>query len=107
MGEPEQAQRTIQSQDPARSARRQPRESGARDRPSTRSRLRSLYFCLAAAWGFFTGLGGVLAILALTGQRPALLGSRGFGIVIGAGLLALAGGLVAAAAYRSASRRLR
>jgi hypothetical protein len=71
-----------------------------------RRRLRTLYFSLAALWGFLAGTGAVLIALTTVG-RPAGLAARGLIFVAGAAVLAVVGGLVAAAAYRSASRRYR
>lgn len=93
--------------EPPTSPDRQRRRSSAR--PSTggaRGRVRMLYFSLAALWGFLAGTGAVLVGLTAVG-RPARLGPLGVAVVLGAAIAAVAGGFVAAAAYRAASRRLR
>jgi hypothetical protein len=69
-------------------------------------RLRALYFSLAALWGFLAGTGAVLVSLAAVG-RPTGIGTSGGVCVLCAAVVALAGGLVAATAYRSATRRWR
>jgi hypothetical protein len=71
-----------------------------------RRRLRALYFSLAALWGFLAGTGAVLIGLRTVGQ-PTGLAPRCVAFVAVAAVLSLVGGLVAAAAYRSASRRYR
>ena len=68
--------------------------------------LRTLYFSLAALWGFLAGTGAVLIGMAAVG-RPTGMGARGGLCVLCAAVIALAGGLVAATAYRSATRRWR
>jgi hypothetical protein len=84
------------------------RRSPSRRRSSsrTRGRLRALYFSLAAVWGFLAGTCAVLVGLAAV-DRPARLGSTGVALVVGAAVLSLVGGLVVAAGYGSASRRVR
>jgi len=69
---------------------------------SNRSR-RSVYFVLAAGWGFVVGVAGLLAALSLAGQtaEPAP------GLVVGLVpplIVALVGGLVVARAYQEAKR---
>jgi hypothetical protein len=68
--------------------------------------LHALYFSLAALWGFLAGTGAVLAGLAATGGTAGI-SARCSMFLGGAAILALVGGLVVAAAYRSASRRHR
>jgi hypothetical protein len=68
--------------------------------------LHALYFSLAALWGFLAGTGAVLVGLAATG-RSAGMDSRCSVFLAVAAVLALVGGFVVAAAYRSASRRYR
>jgi hypothetical protein len=65
-----------------------------------------VYFVLASAWGFMTGTAGVLAGLAVLG-RPLSLEPTTAALLVGAGLLALVGGFVAAMAYQEASNRFR
>ena len=75
--------------------------SSARTR---RRRLRAVYFSLAALWGFLAGTGAVLVGLVAVG-RPTGMGARGGICVACAAVVALLGGLIAAMAYRSATRR--
>lgn len=86
--------------------RRRRRSSSRPSSHQRRGRLRAFYFSLASLWGFMAGSAAVLIGLMLVG-RPAGLGSRGAFYVACAALLALVGGLVVAAAYHTASRRLR
>jgi hypothetical protein len=110
MGEPE---RVADAQDlPVREGRPERRRSRRRSsshgdstRPA-RSRLRALYFSLAALWGFLAGTGAVLVGLSSMG-RPVDLGGPGLAFVSVAAVASLAGGVVVAAAYRAASRRYR
>jgi len=88
------------------SRRRRRRSSSHVSSRSLRRRLRALYFSLAALWGFLAGTGAVLIGMATVGQ-PAGMAPRCVIFVAGAAVLSLVGGLVAAAAYRSASRRYR
>jgi hypothetical protein len=69
-----------------------------------RQRLRVVYFSLAALWGFLSGTAAVLMGHTVAG-RPTPLGSRGAAFVLVAAVVAVLGGLVAAAAYRAAGRR--
>lgn len=91
---------------PTPSRRHRHRSSSHVSSRSLRRRLRALYFSLAALWGFLAGTGAVLIGLTTMGE-PVGLAPRGVVFVAGAALLSLVGGLVAAAAYRSASRRYR
>jgi hypothetical protein len=90
--------------------RRRRIEARSSSRVSTRRvrrlRLHAVYFSLAAIWGFLAGTGAVLVGLAAVG-RPTRLGPGATLLVGCAAILALLGGLVAAAAYRAASRRHR
>jgi hypothetical protein len=99
MSDPERAEQVVTV---PRRRRRASRRSSAR----SRTRLRSTYFGLASLWGFLTGSGAVLLGLAIAG-RPVELGLGTDVLLIGGGAVALLGGLVAAAAYREASRRQR
>jgi hypothetical protein len=67
--------------------------------------LRTIYFVLASSWGFVIGTAAILGTLSAVG-RPIPIGGSDTGFVIGAGLLAVFGGLVAARAYHEASKRL-
>jgi uncharacterized membrane-anchored protein len=81
----------------ARSATRRRSGSGVR---------RIVFFTLASVWGFIAGVTGVLASLSAVGQnlqaRPAIIWG-----LIPAIILTLAGGFVAAAAYRESKLRAR
>ena len=94
--------------DPPAKYSRQPRgrraggSRSSRGRP--RGRLRGFYFGLASLWGFLSGTAAVFVALRaidrpLQMQQPVPL------LLAGAGLVALLGGLVAAAAYREATHR--
>ena len=65
-----------------------------------------LYFALATTWGFVAGTGAVLGGLAFAGQ-PIRLDPTVGGILLAAGVVALVGGLIAAAAYRDVIQRFR
>ena len=103
MGQPE----TVETSNPSeRSRRRRRRPQAARGASTrrTRQRLRVMYFSLAALWGFLAGSGAVLVGLSGAGRRVQLSGPA-LGLFGGASVVALIGGVVAAKAYRSASRR--
>ena len=73
---------------------------------SASSVRRLVYFMLASAWGFAVGVGGLLAALGATGQSV----QPGAGAIVGpipVLILAVAGGLVMAAAYKESKRRSR
>ena len=75
------------------------RQSNSRHR-----RLRSVYFALAAVWGFAAGSVAVLAGLNAVGN-PIRLDSA-LGVTLGvAGAVAIVGGVVVSMAYREAVRR--
>ena len=84
-------------------------ERASRSRSSSRvpgRRLRTLYFALAALWGYILGFACLAGALALTGALPDLSAAAlGLGAV--GGVAAMAGGTLAAAAYREARRRSR
>ena len=83
------------------------RRSAAQAQASaSRRRLRRLYFSVAALWGFLAGTSAVLILLRAS-DHPARLGAAGMAALLVAAVVALGGALVAAAAYRAASRRLR
>jgi uncharacterized membrane-anchored protein len=77
----------------------------ARHRTTSGTR-RSIFFALAAIWGFAVGVIGLLAALSAAGQHvqpgPAALS----GLLL-AFFVAVAGGLVMTAAYRESKRRAR
>jgi hypothetical protein len=73
---------------------------------ASRLRLRTLYFAIAAIWGFATGAAGLAAGLAL-GGRPVELDPQTSLALAACGVLALAGGLGASLAYRQASSGFR
>jgi hypothetical protein len=66
--------------------------------------VRLVYFSMASLWGFLIGTLGMLGGLAAL-NRPLEPSAPIVGVVIGAALLALGGGLVVAAAYREATGR--
>jgi len=61
-----------------------------------------VYFALASTWGFLSGTVGLLIVSGMVGRplglKPVVLSALGI-----AGVLAIAGGAVAARAYRDAS----
>ena len=84
--------------------RRRSRESHRRVAPSHR-RLRRLYFAIAAIWGFLSGAVGVGAALAVRGRPVGIEDPLVLLALLPAIALAVAGGVVIAAAYRAARRR--
>ena len=74
------------------------RESSAK----RRSKLRFFYFGLASVWGFLIGTASILGTLTYLG-RPVQLDPLLLALLASTGLVALAGGGVAAAAYREAA----
>jgi membrane associated rhomboid family serine protease len=82
---------------------RSPRQ--ARPGGST-TRLRALFFALAALWGFVAGIGALVAGFQLNGQ-PVRVGPWLIGTAIPGALFAIVGGIVAANAYREARDRRR
>jgi hypothetical protein len=66
--------------------------------------MRSLYFSLAALWGFLIGSGALLIGFSATGARLHL-GGGPLAALAAASILAVVGGMVAARAYREATRR--
>ena len=70
---------------------------------SSRS-LRRTYFGLCAVWGFAAGVAGLMATLSLTGQPMEASAGVALGL-IGALVVAFAGGWVLAGAYQEAKRR--
>jgi len=77
----------------------------ARHRSASSTR-RHLFFALASIWGFIAGVGGLLAAMSAAG-RPL---HPGLGVTAGlipAFIVAVAGGFIAAAAYRESKRRSR
>ena len=85
---------------------RRRRRTRRRTRSATaRKRLRVLYFTLASAWGFTAGTVAVLICYRSTG-KPWRIETASLGLLAGAGLLAVIGGVVAALAYHDASKRL-
>jgi ATP/ADP translocase len=73
---------------------------------SNSSIRRLVFFTLASVWGFIAGVTGVLIALAAAGEaveaRPAIIAG-----LVPALLLAMAGGLIVAAAYRESKTRSR
>ena len=109
MSEPEAARVStdVVSETPPRRRRRQSSRGESRSSTKqTRGRLRTVYFSLAALWGFIAGTGAILVGLRSTGQ-PLQLGGGAVWLLGGAVCATLVGGVVVSAGYRSASRRLR
>ena len=77
--------------------------SAARGRTTSSSR-RLVFFGIASIWGFIVGMAGVLAAMSLAGQHLQPDVRVGLSLVP-AFLLAAAGGLVVAAAYKESKRR--
>lgn len=116
MGATEHEGSSIAPQDAARAAHPQPRSPGPRRRRPERSsssrrsgsrrNIRAGYFALAAIWGCLAGT-GVLVVGLSSFDHPVRLDPSVAGLLGLAMILAVGGGLVAAAAYRAASRHLR
>lgn len=116
MGATEHEGSSIAPQDATRAADPQPRNPGPRRRSSERSsssrrsgsrrNIRAGYFALAAIWGCLAGT-GVLVVGLSSFDHPVRLDPSVAGLLGLAMILAVGGGLVAAAAYRAASRHLR
>jgi len=68
--------------------------------------MRSIYFGLAAVWGFLAGVAGLLAALSLSGDPIDPDGAAIVGL-LPALAVALAGGWVLARAYYEAKQRRR
>lgn len=79
--------------------------SPARHRSSGTTR-RLFFFGLASIWGLIVGIGGLLAAMSAAGQNVQD-GARVIASLIPALALAVAGGLVIAAAYKESRRRAR
>lgn len=88
--------------------RRRRHTVGARSQRPQRSSswLRSLYFSLAALWGYAIGVGVLLIALRAAGSELQL-GPSGLAMIFPGALVALIGAWVSAAAYRQSRRRLR
>jgi hypothetical protein len=73
---------------------------------SSSATRRALFFALASIWGFIVGVAGLLAVMSVAGQRL----DADAGIIAGlfpALVLATAGSIVIAAAYKESKRRSR
>ena len=77
--------------------------SGSRHRSAGATR-RLAFFALASIWGFVVGVCGLLAALSAAGQ-PVYPNPSAIVTLIPAFIIAAAGGLVIAAAYRESKRR--
>jgi len=95
-------------------ATRQTSESRGRrrSRPAEQARtrrthgwLRSLYFSLAALWGYSVGVGVLLFALRETGAELTL-GGGALALIVPGALVALVGAWLSAAAYRQSRRRI-
>jgi hypothetical protein len=73
---------------------------------SERTRLRALYFALASLWGFLIGTATLLFGFSLGGVQLEL-SPLAIIAMSAAVVLAVVGGMIAARAYRDASRRRR
>jgi hypothetical protein len=81
--------------------------SNPRHRSKSRARrngLRLLFFGIASLWGFMLGV-AVLLCCMKQGGGAAATGLKLYGMLLGAGLVAVAGGLVAAMIYKDAVKR--
>jgi hypothetical protein len=68
------------------------------------SRLRLLFFGLSSLWGFLMGVAALLCCMKQSGSQIAV-GPPLFGFLLGAGLVAVVGGLLAAMVYKDAVKR--
>jgi hypothetical protein len=78
----------------------------ARPQHRPRGRLRAAYFGASAFWGFVTGSAAVVGALRATGQGVPLSGGA-LALLGVTAVVAVAGGLVLAFAYREATQRRR
>lgn len=95
----------VEARDTLLNARQYTAGSEVRHRTAGATR-RALFFALASIWGFIVGVGGLLAVMGVSGQRL----DTNAGVVAGlfpALVLAAAGSIVIAAAYRESKRRAR
>ena len=85
--------------------RRRTRRPAPMPRPTNkRARLRFTYFAIAAAWGFMIGAVAILGAVSFMDIAFRPDGTTGL-VIAGAAVMAIAGGLVTARAYRDASSR--
>ena len=92
---------------PPRTASTREYTAGSATRHRSSSGVRRLiFFSLASVWGFIAGVTGVLASLSAAGQPIDARSAVVVGLIPTL-LLALAGGLVVAAAYRESKLRAR
>ena len=75
-------------------------------RSNPRARLRFAYFAIAAAWGFLAGAAAILGAVSFMDLAFRPDGTTGT-IVVLAAILAVAGGIVIARAYRDAASNRR
>lgn len=78
----------------------------ARSTGHSTTRLRAIFFALAALWGFVAGAGALAAGLHLAGA-PVRIEGAVLGVALPGAAFAALGGLVAAGAYREARERRR
>ena len=83
---------------------RRRRSSRSRRGRASHSGLRLVYFSLASLWGFVSGTVAVLAGLTLADQ-PLRAEPTIVGLILVAAALAVAGGMLAAMAYKDAARQ--
>lgn len=93
------AQPEVES-DRRRRRRRSPRHDRRQSSGSRREKLRLLFFSLASVWGFVTGAVATLASVSAE-PRPTVGPSLAL-VLVGAIVVAVLGGVVAARAYRNA-----
>jgi hypothetical protein len=94
-----------ESRDAASHAKQYTGSSAIRHRSAGATR-RALFFALASIWGFIVGVAGLLAVMSISGQHL----ETNAGVVAGllpAFVLATAGSIVIAAAYKESQRRAR
>ena len=73
---------------------------------SSATRRRHLFFCLASLWGYVLGI-GVLAAALSRGEADVAIDRAAALWLTGGSIAVLAGGMIAAGAYRESRRRHR
>ena len=91
---------------PRRRHRRRKRRTSSKVASKTHRRLQLLYFALATVWGFVVGTAAILVGLSHVGKPISLDPTIGVVLLV-ACVVAVVGGLIAAAAYRDVIRRFR
>lgn len=100
-----------ESERPVKTYRPQPEKAEERSKTgyrsnsrARRSKLRLLYFGLSSLWGFLVGIAILLCCIKQHGA-PMTSGLRTYGLLFGAGAVAVIGGLLAAKVYKDAVKR--